>query len=47
LEESFDNFIRSVVPPVAVNVDTTLDPRKISTVSSNKLKDIRMVEIQM
>jgi hypothetical protein len=47
LEESFAYFWSGCFPPGFVNVDTTLDPRKISTVSSNKLKDIRMVEIQM
>ena len=30
-----------------VNIDATLNPRKIGTVSGNKIQDIRMAEVQM
>jgi hypothetical protein len=40
-------FLGSLLPPMVVNVDTTFNPRKASAISSDKLKNIRVVKIKM
>jgi hypothetical protein len=47
VKESFLYFLRSIRPPIRINVDTPLDPRKISSTSSDKLKYVRMLKIKM
>jgi hypothetical protein len=41
------DFFRSKFPPVRINVDTPLDPGKISSTSSDKLKYVRMLKIKV
>jgi hypothetical protein len=44
---SFFDILRSSPPPMWINVDTPLDPRKISSTSSDKLKYVRVLKIKM
>jgi hypothetical protein len=41
------DFLRSKFPPVRINVDTPLDPGKISSTSSDKLKYVRVLKIKV
>jgi hypothetical protein len=46
-KQSVFYFLRSIRPPIRINVDTPLDPRKISSTSSDKLKYVRVLKIKM
>jgi hypothetical protein len=46
-DQRIPDFLRSKFPPMRINVDTPLDPRKISSTSSDKLKYVRVLKIKM
>jgi hypothetical protein len=46
-DEGILYLLRSIRPPERINIDTPLDPGKIRSTSSDKLKYVRMLKIKV